>query len=76
MNSSKYGFQDNIDNLLNRIKNVENEKSILRSNFMKKEEYYKEELENLEKIFKDYKENQSTKFNSQCEENLKKKKPI
>lgn len=76
LSNSKNSFQETIENLLNKIKNLESEKNAVKSNSAKNEEFYKEENENLEKVFRDYKESQTKKYNQIIEENSFKRNQI
>jgi len=68
LNNSKNGFQDTIESLLNKIKNLESERTLLRNTNIKLEESYREELNNLEDSFREFKENQNKKFLQLTEE--------
>ena len=76
LSNSKNSFQETIENLLNKIKNLESEKNAVKSNSAKNEEFYKEENDNLEKVFRDYKESQTKKYNQIIEENSFKRNQI
>lgn len=63
LSNSKNSFQDTIENLLNKIKSLENEKTDLKTNSLKKEEFYRHDNENLERVLRDYKESQNKNYN-------------
>ena len=63
LSNSKNSFQDTIENLLNKIKSLENEKTDLKTNSLKKEEFYRHDHENLERVLRDYKESQNKNYN-------------
>lgn len=75
LNNSKNGFQDTIESLLNKIKMLENEKNIVKSNHSKMEEYYKGEIGSLEENYREYKDNQNKKF-LQLTEDISNKKAL
>ena len=74
LTNTNYNYQENLNNLINKLNYLEGEKKILSETVISKEENYKKDLEGLESKFSDYKEFHTEKYNEECKNHEKTKK--